>query len=370
MKLVFFGLSIASAWGSGHATTYRGLLRELHRRGHDLVFYEKRAEWFDNTCDLPRADYCDVRRYERWPPPGAAAAVGAADAVVLGSYAMDGVAIADWLPASTSALLAYYDIDTPVTLEQFQVRGRTDYLEPRQLAHFDLVLSFAGGPALDELRALGARRAEPLYCAVDADLHRPAASDPRFVCDLGYMGTYAAERQDMVDELLLEPARALPERRFVLAGPQYPAIDWPGNLTRYEYVAPADHAAFFASCAWQLNTTRGPMRRMGWAPAVRVFEVAACGAPLISDRWPGFEDFLTPGREALVADTRDGVLAALALPEAERRAIGAAGRERVLRRHTYAQRVDHLEAVLASLGVSAAGRRPTAPRSQEGAAVA
>ena len=356
MRLVFFGLSIASAWGSGHATTYRGLLRELHRRGHTLVFYERRTEWFDSHCDLPQAEYCDIRRYASWPPPGVVEEVRAADVVVLGSYTGagfgDGVAIADWLPAHTQALLVYYDIDTPVTLEQFRTTGRTTYLEPRQLAHFDLALSFAGGPALDELRALGAQRAAALYCAVDPALHFPASPDPRFVCDVGYMGTYAAERQDMVDELFLAPARRQPARRFVLGGPQYPqpAGGWPPNVRRFDHVGPDDHPAFYSSSAWQVKALRVPMRRMGWAPSVTIFEVAACGVPLISDRWPGFEEFLLPGTEAIVADTCDDVLVALDLPDSRRRAIGEAGRQRVLRSHTYRQRADELERLLSALG--------------------
>ena len=352
MKIVIFGLSIASSWGNGHATTYRGLVRELHRRGHTVTFYEN-SPWYDGHVDLPSAEYCEIVRYGAWPPPGAEEVVRDADVVVLGSYALNGIQIAEWLPGKTGALLAYYDIDTPVTLEKFREHGAAEYLRPDQLARFDVVLSFAGGPALDELRGYGARRAEPFYCAVDAEAYRPVPHDPRFQCELGYMGTYAAARQDMVDELLLAPAAQRPEKRFLLAGAQFTdemKRTWPANVTHLEHVAPPDHAAFFSSCAWQMKALRQEMRRIGWAPSVTIFEVAACGAPLISDRWAGFEDFLAPGREALVADTRDDVLAALELPEAQRRAIGQAGRERILRSHTYVQRVDHLERLLGELG--------------------
>ena len=154
MRLVFFGLSISSSWGNGHATCYRGLLKALNDRGHSAVFYERRTEWYDSNCDLPAAPYCDIRRYRTWPPPDAAAAA-AADVVVLGSLAGDGRAIAGWLPGRTAALLVYYDIDTPKTLTAFAREGAAAYLSPRQLPAFDLVLSFAGGPVLDELRRWG-----------------------------------------------------------------------------------------------------------------------------------------------------------------------------------------------------------------------
>jgi spore maturation protein CgeB len=356
MRFVFFALSISSSWGNGHATTYRGLVRELHRRGHRVTFYEKRTEWYDSNCDLPWANYCDIRRYKGWPPPGAQEALDEADVVVVGSYAVDGEALADWLPGRTRALLAYYDIDTPVTLERFEQSGRAEYLRVDQLSHFDVALSFAGGPALDALRRFGARRAEPLYCAVDGDHYRPVAPEDRFRAALGYMGTYALERQDMVDKLFLEPARLRPAKRFALAGAQYPDLDWPPNVDRLGNLAPPDHPAFFAGCDWQVKVLRQQMRRTGWAPSVTLFEAAACAAPLISDRWPGFEDFLEPGREAIVADTPEEVAAALDLPESQRRAIGEAGRRRLLASHTYVQRVDALEALLAELGVPAAGR--------------
>lgn len=378
LRFVFFGLAISSAWGNGHATTYRGLVRELARRGHRVVFYERRTAWFDDNCDLPQADYCDIRRYESWPPAGVEGDVASADVVVLGSFVGagqgDGVTIAGWLPERTKALLVYFDIDTPRTLQDFREQGQTDYLLPAQVPLFDLVLSFAGGPALEELRALGARHVEPFYCAVDATVYAPVAPDPRYAGDLGYMGTYDDSRQPALDELFVAPARARSQQDFVLAGAEYPATisdAWPANVRRFVHVNPDDHPAFYSSCAWQVKVTRAPMRRAGWSPSVTLFEAAACGAALISDRWPGFETFFAPGREALVADRREDVLEALALPEEARRSLGAAGRARILRQHTYAHRVDQLEVALAALGVSSPSsspERPDSPGSSEGVA--
>jgi spore maturation protein CgeB len=357
MRFVFFGLSIASSWGNGHATTYRGLVRELHRRGHHVVFFERRTQWYDAHCDLPRADYCDIRRYDAWPPPDIEHVVADADVAVLGSFAGagygDGIAIADWLPRNTRALLAYYDIDTPRTLDGFREDGKTEYLLQSQLPVFDLVLSFGGGPVLDALRHWGARQVEPFYCAVDPELHHPAEPIEAYRCDLGYMGTYSADRQDMVEELFLLPARRRPDLKFFLAGAAYPpevSDALPSNVAHSSHISPAAHPAFHASCTWEVKATRAPMRRMGWSPPVTLFEAAACGAPLISDRWPGFETFFTPGKEALLAGSGEEVLAAFELPDEHRRQIGAAGQARVLRDHTYVQRVDQLEALLAHLG--------------------
>lgn len=37
MKLVIFGLTVSSSWGNGHATLWRGLIRALAARGHDVT---------------------------------------------------------------------------------------------------------------------------------------------------------------------------------------------------------------------------------------------------------------------------------------------------------------------------------------------
>ena len=34
LRFVFIGLTITSSWGNGHATTYRGLVRELVQGGY------------------------------------------------------------------------------------------------------------------------------------------------------------------------------------------------------------------------------------------------------------------------------------------------------------------------------------------------
>ena len=358
MRFVFFGLSIASSWGNGHATCYRGLLRALHARGHSAVFYERRTPWYDANCDLPAADYCAIRRYTSWPPPDAPQAVREADVVVLGSYAADGQAIAAWLPGRTPALLVYYDIDTPKTLTLFAQGGAAPYLEARQLARFDLVLSFAGGPALDGLRRWGARRVEPFYCAVDPHLHRPVQPEERFVADLGFLGAIDPDREAGMRELFEAPARERPRRRFVFGGPHCAEPSWPPNVRRFGHVAPGEHAAFYASSAWQLNLTREEMRRWGWAPSVRLFEAAACGAPLLSDRWEGLGDVLRPDAEVLLVDGRQDVLRALDLPPAERARMGQAARERVLCAHTYAHRAAALEGLLGPRPPRATSRSP------------
>jgi len=355
LEIVILGLSITSSWGNGHATTYRGLVRELARRGHRVLFLEHDVPWYAENRDLPSPPYgatelyqglADLdRRFRR--------RVREADAVLLGSYVQQGSEVGEWVLDHARGITAFYDIDTPVTLAKLE-RGDHEYLHPRLVCRFDLYLSFTGGPILERLeRELGARRALPLYCSCDPALYFPEEKEPRW--ELGYLGTYSADRQPTLESLLLEPARRRPDRRFAVAGPAYPKeTAWPANVDRFEHLAPGDHRAFYNRQRYTLNVTRADMRRAGYSPSIRLFEAAACGTPIVSDDWPGLATFFEPGREILLAATPEEVAAILRhVPESERRRIGQRARKRVLAEHTAAHRAATLESYLHQVGATA-----------------
>jgi spore maturation protein CgeB len=345
LDVVVLGLSITSSWGNGHATTYRALVRALAERGHRVLFLERDVPWYAASRDLPAPPYGRTELYgslaELRERHGAA--LRAADLVVVGSYVPDGREVGALAQELARGVTAFYDIDTPVTLARL-ARGECEYLTAELVPRFDLYLSFTGGPTLARIeRELGAPAARALYCSADPEVHRPAAVPPRW--DLGYVGTYGADRQPTLDQLLLEPARRRPAMRFVVAGPQYPAgLAWPGNVERIEHLAPVDHAAFYAAQRFTLNVTRADMVRAGWSPSVRLFEAAACATPVVSDPWPGLETIFAPGREILLARSAEEALGAVAeLAEEERRAIGERARRRVLAEHTAAHRARAVE---------------------------
>jgi spore maturation protein CgeB len=352
-RLVVFGLSLSSSWGNGHAIPFRGLCRELAARGWRITFFERDVEWYRSNRDLTMPDYCDLVFYDGWPP--ADGAVRAADAVLVGSYVPDAPSIIDWLAGARRPLF-FYDIDTPITLTSLQQSGQAAYLRADQVALFEVYFSFTGGPALRELEdRWHARRAETLYCAVDARLYYPAVADARFASSLGYMGTYAADRQSRLESMFIDTARARPNERFLLAGSQYPPMDLPRNVRHEIHLYPRDHAAFYSSTTATLNLTRNAMRRYGWSPASRLFEAAACGACIISDTWPGLDRVLEADHEVLLADSPADVAAHLdALSPHRREAIGRAARERVLREHTFANRAEQVDTAI-SRSLSAVG---------------
>jgi spore maturation protein CgeB len=174
-----------------------------------------------------------------------------------------------------------------------------------------------------------------LYGHVDPDLHHRVTPSERFRSHLSFLGTYAADRQQLLDEFFIAPAHARSQSRFLVGGAQYPArLTWPNNVAFVEHVPPAEHAAFFSSSQLTLNVTRAAMAEMGWCPSGRLFEAAACGAALISDTWEGLDEFYSPGDEILLAEKRDDVLAALDTEDAKIGRIGSAARERTLDEHT------------------------------------
>jgi len=356
MKIVFLGLSITSSWGNGHATNYRALVSALVARGHDVLFLERDVSWYAQQRDLPKPPWGRTELYgsltelrERF-----AADVAAADLAVVGSYVPDGVAVAEWVVETAGGPAAFWDIDTPITVAKLEA-GDEEYVSRRLVPRFDLYLSFTGGPLLSRLEGeFGARRARAFYCMADPNVYRPLEADERWL--LGYLGTYSDDRQPAVDSLLVEPARLLPRGRFVVAGPQYPAeLSWPPGVERIEHVPPDSHPAFYAQQRFTLNVTRRAMVEAGWSPSVRLFEAAACGTPVISDRWDGLDQFFRPGAEIIVADSpRDVVDALVALTPEEAREIGAAARARVLAEHTPERRAIELEAHVQELAPVAA----------------
>lgn len=129
MRIVILGLSITSSWGNGHATNYRALVRAMTARGHHVLFLERDVPWYAAQRDLPQPPWGTTHLYgsldELRTEQGAA--VREADAVIVGSFAPDGIAVGNWVVATARGVPVFYDIDTPVTLAALQ-RGACAYL--------------------------------------------------------------------------------------------------------------------------------------------------------------------------------------------------------------------------------------------------
>jgi len=352
MRLVFFGSSIVSAYWNGAATYYRGLLKALAARGHEVAFYEPDAFDRQEHRDLPDPPWAEVVVYRPTVEAMEAAlfrAAASADVLVKCS----GVGVLDTeLEAAIAALRApgrsvlFWDVDAPATLE----RMHDDPSDPfRNLVPaYDAVMTYGGGEAvIDAYRRLGARSCQPIYNAVDPDTHYPVARRPEYMGDLAFLGNRLPDRERRVESFFLAAAARLPDRRFLLGGSGWDDKPMPQNVRYLGHVYTRDHNALNCSAKIVLNINRDSMARFGASPPTRIFEAAGAGACIVSDEWSGIGRFLTPGEEILVARTGDDVADFVeSVQPSHADAMGTAARRRVLARHTYAHRAAELEAIL------------------------
>jgi spore maturation protein CgeB len=344
LNITILGLSITSSWGNGHATTFRALVKELNKAGHQVTFLERDVPWYASNRDLAQPDFCKLFLYQDLNDleQQHLEVVKSADLVIVGSYVPEGVAVGKWVCKVAQGIKAFYDIDTPVTLAKLE-RKDYEYLSPELIPAYDLYLSFTGGPTLDLLEhKYGSPCARALYCSVDPSMYFPESIDK--IYDLGYLGTYSDDRQPPLECLLFDAAKQWGAGRFAVAGPQYPeSIQWPGNIQYIHHLPPAEHRAFYNAQRFTLNITRADMIRAGYSPSVRLFEAAACGVPIISDYWEGLETVFELGTEIFVSrsgmETLDYLIA---MDESERVAAGERARNKILAAHTASHRAEEL----------------------------
>jgi spore maturation protein CgeB len=355
MKIVIFGLTMSSSWGNGHATLWRGLSKALVRRGHEFIFFEKDVPYYASHRDFGGIPGANLYLYPDWQGvlPLAKKHLEDADIGMVTSYCADAIAASVLVLSSNAKARAFYDLDTPVTLDRLEKGMPVEYIGKRGLGDFDLVLSFTGGRSLRALqKKLGAKRVYPLYGSVDPEAHCPVKPVDSYKADMSYLGTYAEDRQEALEELFLEPARRLPEKKFLVGGSLYPedflikTASITPNIHFVRHVSPPEHPAFYCSSKLSLNITRRPMKEMGYCPSGRLFEAAACGAPVISDYWEGLEEFFEPGSEILIGKRALDSINALETDEREIRKIARRARERTLEEHTAERRALQLEEII------------------------
>jgi len=362
MRIAFFGSSLVSAYWNGAATYYRGIIRALHERGHEITFYEPDAFGRQQHRDIADPAWARVVVYSAEGTSGVNSALDqsrAADLVVKAS----GVGVFDaYLEREvlntrrSGSLVAFWDVDAPATLD----RVRANPADPFRalIPQYDLVLTYGGGePVVRAYREQGARECVPIYNALDPTTHFPVMPDARFECDLAFLGNRLPDREARVDEFFLRAASLLPERSFLIAGNGWADRPLPANVRNIGHLYTADHNAFNCTPLAVLNISRESMARYGFSPATRVFEAAGAGACILTDAWEGIEMFLAPDRECLVAQDGAEVAELLRHLDSERAsAMGQAARRRILAQHTYAHRAEQLDALLDGRVLSSCAR--------------
>jgi spore maturation protein CgeB len=354
LNIAFFGSSLVSAYWNGAATYYRGIIRELNNRGHNIVFYEPDAydrQKYRDIEDPPyarsvvyKADFAGVR--------SALHQAKGADVIIKAS----GVGVFDSLLEqevlgfqNTNTLVVFWDVDAPATLD----RIRNDENDPFRslIGSYDLILTYGGGDrVVNDYRQFGARQCIPVYNALDSITHFQVCSDSRFEGSLGFLGNRLPDREQRVKEFFFKPASLLSHKLFILGGNgwQTDTSDLP-NIRYMGHVFTYDHNAFNSSVLAVLNINRQSMACYGFSPPTRIFEAAGAAACIITDAWEGIEMFLQPQEECFVARNGNEVVEILkSLNYSTARKIGKAAQERVLSEHTYYKRAEVIEKILMS----------------------
>ena len=354
MKIAFYGSSLVSSYWNGAATYYRGIIRDLARRGYDVTFYEPDAYDRQAHRDMDPPDWCRVVVYPATVEQMKRVVARAADADIVvkasGVGVFDNELIEGLMSAARpDAIRIFWDVDAAATVAE--LRGDPDHPLHAALPELDAVLTYGGGPPIiAAYQALGARECRPIYNALDPDTHHPVPPDPKFSCDLAFLANRLPDRERRVEDFFLSAAERLPERAFLLGGAGWEDKSKPKNVRYIGHVPTRDHNAFNATPLAVLNVARDSMASIGYSPATRVFEAAGAAACIVTDAWEGVELFLQPGREILVArDGKDvaGLIGELTPDRA--REIGRRALARILREHTYAHRGAEVDAFFRKL---------------------
>jgi spore maturation protein CgeB len=351
LKIAFFGSSLVSAYWNGAATYYRGIIRCLHERGHQITFYEPDAFERQQHRDIADPSWAKDVVY-----PATEDAVfemleqaKGGDLIIKAS----GVGVFDELLErsvldlqSPETVVAFWDVDAPATLERVEKNPSDRFRE--LVPRYDLILTYGGGkPVCDAYLALGAKECVPIYNALDPSTHHPVPAESRFEADLGFLGNRLPDREKRVEEYFLKVAALMPEKKFLLGGNGWQDKPMPTNVNYIGHVYTKEHNAFNCTPKAVLNINRESMARFGFSPPTRVFEAAGAGACLLTDAWVGIEQFLHPGSEVLVAESGEEVAEIMkSLTPQRARGIGRNALKRVLAEHTYAHRAEELERVL------------------------
>ena len=352
MRIAFWGSSLVSAYWNGAATYYRGVLRALASLGNEITFFEPDAYDRQKHRDIEDPKWARIVVYDpknNQEVNRHLAASANFDVVVKAS----GVGVLDeFLEQRVAAMppavcKVFWDVDAPATLER--LAAKPDDPSHAALPRFELVLTYGGGKRVtDQYQAMGARQCFAIYNALDPDIHYPVPPNPRFQCDLSFLGNRLPDREARVEEFFSKAATLAPEQKFLLGGSGWADKPLPPNVSYLGHVYTADHNTLNCSSRAVLNISRESMARFGFSPATRVFEAAGAAACLITDEWEGIDSFLQPGTEVLIARRGEDVARIIQELKPERaRAIGQAALKRALAEHTYAQRGKLVHSILA-----------------------
>lgn len=351
LKIAFFGSSIVSAYWNGAATYYRGIVKALHKMGHEVTFYEPNILERQEHRDIEDPEYCRVIVYEKDKISLRALLRNASEADVIIKASGVG-AFDEFLEYEVTQLkkennlIIFWDVDAPATLDRVETNPKDPFKE--LIPKYDLILTYGGGqPVIDAYESKGAKKCVPIYNALDTETHFPVEPDTKFEGALAFLGNRLPDREKRVEEFFLKPATNINNKKFLLGGSGWSDKPMPKNAKYLGHVYTNEHNAFNCTPMAVLNISRDSMAKYGFSPATRVFEAAGAAACIITDYWVGIEEFFEPGKEIIVVKNGEEVEKVISELTPERaNAIGKAAYKKVLAEHTYEHRAELLQSVI------------------------
>lgn len=361
MNIFVFGSSLTSTYWNGAATYYRGIYKNLHSLGYDIIFAEPAIYDRQKHKDA-EIDYAQIRVYETpGDIPRLLDEARRADVIIKHSGIGAGDEVLEDCVLeyrSPHNRVIFWDVDAPATLTRIE----SDPLDPFRtlIPEYDAIFTYGGGtPVVTHYQRFGAQLCLPIYNGLDPESHHPVASDPSLACDLAFIGHRLPDREIRVEQFFLRAAELAPQMSFVLGGEGWGNKPLPSNIRWIGHVSSDRHNAVNCSARMVLNINRDSMAKVGFSPPTRVFEAAGAGACLITDAWEGVDQFFTPNSEILIAKSAEEVVEHLRRhTDSQATAIGQAMMRRALRQHTYASRAQEVHAAFQKLFSVAKDRKP------------
>jgi spore maturation protein CgeB len=367
LKFRLFAHSWTSDWNHGNAHFLRGLAYELLKLGHDVRCYEEINSW--SMCNLMRESPATARAAidQFWSSfPGLD--VRFYDSRLnLRQFAEEELAgasivlVHEWTPLEV--------VNTVLALRRklgfralFHDTHHRAYTSPQEISklnvqRFDSVLAF--GEALRRIyeQAFGAKRVWTFHEAADIAHFSPVQSPPN--TDVVWIGNWGdEERTRELEEFLLRPAAALPDKKIAVHGVRYPSrtrekladagIEYRGYLPNLR--TPQVYGE-------SLLTLHVPRRfyanGLSGIPTIRVFEALACGIPLICSPWSDTDGLFCPGEDYLSVEdgkAMEAEIRHLLRDDKARLQMAARGLQTIHQRHTCRHRATQLLEICEELG--------------------
>jgi spore maturation protein CgeB len=234
----------------------------------------------------------------------------------------------------------YYDGDVPASLPEFAgfATGFKIYQGADLTEYAGFISNSLGG--CEALIKMGAKRADALYYGADPDVFSPL--DVAQDIDVFFYGHTREYREEWIDGMIADASERLPDAKFAVRGRGL------GDLKRVQllpYLSFSKLREYTCRAKINLAVTRKAHASVFASSSSRPFELSSMGACVVSNPYHGLETWFEPEREIIIVSSPDEAVDRyrwLLSHDAERRAIGAAARERVLKEHTFRHRARQL----------------------------